>query len=80
MLFRSERRLAVRFQSLLGEFPQAAEVVLDLGPGRDDATGLLASLERGQRILNATGLRPTSMPVSPRKLLEMIMDRDGIQA
>ena len=31
-------------------------------------------------VANATGLRPTSMPVSPRKLLEMIMDRDGIQA
>mgnify|MGYP003346155559 FL=1 len=31
-------------------------------------------------VANATGLRPTSMPVSPRKLLEMIMDRDGVQA
>ena len=31
-------------------------------------------------VANAVGLRPTSMPVSPRKLIEMIMDRDGIEA
>jgi xanthine dehydrogenase molybdenum-binding subunit len=31
-------------------------------------------------VANAVGMRPTSMPVSPRKLIEMIMDRDGIQA
>jgi len=31
-------------------------------------------------IANATGLRPTSMPASPRKMIEALMDRNGIEA
>ncbi len=45
-----ERRFAVGLEPLLGELPQAAEIVLDVGPGSDDPTRLLGPLERRQRI------------------------------